>query len=109
MSFSDNPVQCDYPLPEPEFQDTEFGTWDLGPRRGRYLITTDGRLRLLRPRVEQSGQHGHPPDAEDKSEDTNFHGDISLYASTTEGRLEYRVRFTHGTVEWIRREEDEFL
>lgn len=102
MSFF-NTVRCDYPLPDPEFQDDEFQTWDLGALFHRYLIAADGRLWRRRRGVDLFGKHKQDADDTETMADTHYHGDIRLCASPAKGWLEYRVRFTHGVVEWIRR------
>lgn len=102
MSLYDT-IQSDYPLPDPEFQDVEFQTKDLEEMLLRYRITADGRLWRLRWGVHLFGQVKRPAHHDALEEDTHYHGDISFHADTKKGWVEYRARFTHGTVEWIRR------
>ncbi len=99
MSLYDS-IQCDYPLPDPEFQHEDFQTKDLDCLLGRYLITAQGRLWRLR-RIDPFATDTLSLGNTEKMEDVNFHGDFSFYANTAKGWLKYRVRFTHGTVEWI--------
>jgi len=106
MSLFDT-LQCDYPLPDLEFQHEHFQTKDLNCLLSRYLITADGRLWWLRQGVDPFSEDTPPSAPADKVEDRNYHGDFSFYTHAGEERIEYRVRFTHGTVEWIRREEEE--
>lgn len=103
-------IRCDYPLPNPELQDAEFQTKDLGQTLSRYRITTAGRLCRSREVVDIFDESDHPPRRPEEPgsmEDTQFHGDISFYAYVGEERVEYLARFTHGTIEWIRRKTDE--
>lgn len=100
MSLYDT-LKCHYPLPDPELQDEEFQTKDLEAMLNRYLIDAEGKLWRLHRGVDLF-ERNNPPEA-DKMEDTHYHGDIGFYTDTKEGRVEYRARFTHGIVEWIRR------
>lgn len=104
MSLFDT-LQCDYPLPDPEFQQEHFQTKDLHCTLSHYLITAEGRLWWLR-RVDAFSQDTPLTDSAGKVKGMNYHGDFDFYADTAKGRIEYRVRFTHGVVEWIRRAKD---
>jgi hypothetical protein len=106
MSLFDT-LQCDYPLPDPEFQKEHFQTKDLGSTLSRYRITADGRLWRLRQGVDLFAEDVPPLDPADQAEDSNYHGDFSFYTYAGKEQIEYRVRFTHGVVEWIRRATDE--
>lgn len=107
MSLYDT-IKCDYPLPDAELQNEEFQTKDLEEMLNRYLIDTDGKLWRLRRGVNFFGENDPPPNIveTDRMEDMHYHGDICFYADTKKGWVEYSVRFTHGTVEWIRRNEE---
>lgn len=105
MSLYDT-IQCDYPLPDPEFQHEQFQTQDLHCTLSHYLITTEGRLWWLR-RVDAFSEDIPLPDPAGKTKGMNYHGEFNFYADVGERRIEYRVRFTHGVVEWIRRATDE--
>lgn len=102
-------IRCDYPLPDPELQDAEFQTKDLGQTLGRYRITADGRLCRSREVVDIFDEGGRTPHSEEPGsmENTHHHGDINFYTYVGAQRVEYRARFTHGTIEWIRRTTDE--
>lgn len=100
-------LTCDYPMPDPEFQHLNFQTKDLGSTLTRYHITVDGRLWRLRQGVDFFEENIHPPDPTDKVENMNYHGDFSFYTNDAKEWLKYRIRFTRGTVEWIRREGEE--
>lgn len=97
-------IRSDYPLPDPELQGAEFQTKDLGQTLSRYRITTEGRLCRSREAVDIFDERGHPPRLEEPAsmEDTHYHGDINFYTYVGDERVEYRARFTHGTIEWIR-------
>ncbi len=105
MSLYDT-IQSDYPLPDPELQNVEFQSKDLEEMLQRYRITADGRLWRLRWGVHLFGEAERPAHHDALEEDTHYHGDISFHADTSKGWVEYRARFTHGTVEWIRRVEE---
>lgn len=100
MSLYDT-LQCDYPLPDPEFQKEHFQTKDLHCTLSRYRITAKGRLWWMGWADPFAADILSPKPA--GKADRNYHGDLTFYANTTEEWVEYRVRFTHGTVEWIRR------
>lgn len=89
-------VKCEYPLHDPEHQQREFQTKDLGCLLDRYTITRDGRL----VRHAQAGRRGPSRDVE-----WPIHGDIRFYDfdRDKEQMIEYVARFTHGRVEWVRR------
>jgi len=93
-------LKCEYPLPDPAHQDLGFQTKNLGGFLDRYTILRDGRL-ILHRRPE--------PGAElDRDIERPVHGDIRIYdyLDATKEFIEYRVRFTQGRVEWIRRFEE---
>lgn len=104
MSLFDS-IRCDYPLPDPRVQDAEFQTKDLGESRGRYTITKAGRLVRHQHSVDlitEKANTGRPADPR-TGKDVGYHGDIRIQAMLTgSGAVQYVVRFTHGTVEWIR-------
>ena len=92
-------IYCEYPLPEPADQALRFQTKEFECLFDTYLITAEGRL--IR-KARGLGQ-GLTRDVE-----WPFHGDLRIYTSEPDGAtetrrwVEYRVRFTHGRVEWIR-------
>ena len=96
-------LYCDYPLPDLEFQDEAFQTKDLECLLDNYRISADGRLWLLRRKISPFATDSHPSKATEKDEDMNYHGEICFYPATDQVSLEYHARFTHGTLEWIRR------
>ena len=103
MSLFDS-IRCDYPLPDPRVQDAEFQTKDLGESRGRYTITKTGRLIRHRQGDDliEEASTGQSVDSQ-PGEDVGHHGDIRIQAMLPgSGAVQYVVRFTHGTVEWIR-------
>lgn len=95
-------LYCDYPLPDPEFQNEEFQTKDLECLLDRYRISADGRLCLLQRKISPFEEGIRPKDTE-KDKDINYHGEICFYSVSDHGSLEYCARFTHGALEWIRR------
>jgi hypothetical protein len=90
-------VYCQYPLPDARHQDLDFQTKDLECLLDEYTITRDGRL------LRHARRSGRGPE---RDVEWPLHGDIRIYTSVASGEertwVEYRVRFTHGRVEWIR-------
>ena len=106
MSVYDT-IRCEYPLPDPALQDEEFQTKDLNRSLSRYTIASDGRLLRHSPKSDPVPSPERPgmPEGPPGTEVIPHHGDLRIYASNTKGGgVEYRVRFTHGLVEWIRPE-----
>ena len=115
-------LTSDYPLPS--HQQAEYQTKDLvhlvhgeSGLRGfldEYRITADGRLMLHRHVREwredpDSPFGGYLHSIRNWWEDvSDVHGDISIYTyepalgDEPAARAEFRVRFTHGRVEWIK-------
>jgi hypothetical protein len=88
------------PLPGIQSNCRRFQTKSLHCCLDRYNVTEEGRLYLTRN--VRLGD-GSTDIALDKSKriDIDFHGDIRLMSD--EGPIEeYVVRFTHGTLEWVR-------
>lgn len=79
--------------------DRLFQTKSLDPCLDRYVVTAEGRLRLVGN--GWCDDEDFKGGGEQEGTDVNFHGDIRL-VSLTPGREEYMARFTHGTLEWIR-------
>jgi hypothetical protein len=100
-------VTFDYVLPEGMLPpDRTFQTKSLYRIMDRFTITKDGRL-IHHPRryVQDASQQDSFPmmrlvDQEDI--DMEFHGDVYLSGILGENFADYVVRFTHGTLEWIR-------
>jgi hypothetical protein len=100
-------VSCDYPLPDPEYQKTVFGTADLWPAVGHYHITPNGRLvwqqldRLF---------YGFEATLDEvkilDSEELDFHGDFRFHTLMREARIDYRACFRQGTLRQIVREDE---
>ncbi len=103
-------VTCELPMPDGrEVVKDSFQTRSLYCVMVRFTITAQGRLIHNICRYEQdteiaSGvripQYRRVP-VEDV--DMDYHGDIEINGVTRDdGYFRYAVRFTHGTVEWIR-------
>lgn len=106
MSLYDT-IRCEYPLPDAALQGEEFQTKDLNRSLGRYTIAADGRLLQHLPKSDPVPAPERPgmPEGPPGTEVIPHHGDLRIYASNARGEgVEYRVRFTHGLVEWIRPE-----
>ena len=96
-------VHLEYETPELPGIPRDFQTKSLDPSMDHYTITKAGRL-VRNPagkfRWEIEGEPEEPAKPEEPV-DIDFHGDMCIYASDGEFK-EYVVRFTHGTVEWIK-------
>ena len=101
-------IQCEAPLPDEcaVVPDRSFQTKTLCCINDRFTITAQGRFILHRVRLEcvTAGRGRgmlHPVPVGDL--DTEYHGDIEMYGTTADNKLvRYAVRFTHGSLEWIR-------
>jgi hypothetical protein len=105
-------VTCELPMPDGrEAVKDSFQTKSLWCSMDRFTITAQGRLIYHRCRYELG------PDREIKpgmfvpqykpvameDADMDYHGDLAVHGkTTTDELLSYVVRFTHGTVEWIK-------
>jgi hypothetical protein len=77
-----------------------FQTKSLDPCLDRYVVTLEGRLRLVGNGFQDDAAFaGARPGQE--AIDVDFHGDLRLVSSVPDYEV-YSARFTHGTVEWIR-------
>jgi hypothetical protein len=95
-------IRCLAPLLEPRHQALSFQTKDLDCLLDEYTITRAGHL----VREPRTGWLARGPS---RRIAVPLHGDVRMYTSVENkaGRhtwVEYRVRFTAGRVEWIRRE-----
>jgi hypothetical protein len=82
----------------------QFHTRSLYGVMARFTITAEGRLLFHSFRCEHPAAPGRGPfmiPAPIGDIDLEFHGDIKLTADE-EDLHEYVVRFTHGTLEWVR-------
>lgn len=78
-----------------------FQTKSLDPCMDRYVVTREGRLSLAGNTLTEDAADAVARGRSEKI-DTDFHGDIRLVSD--DGKHEvYIARFTHGTLEWIRR------
>jgi hypothetical protein len=98
-------VQCEYPLPDPEYQREVFQTTDLGCMLAQYRIDAQGRLWVTHG-VLRFRRRGKTPPKPPPPEDARYHGDFCFYTYAQEEMVEFQARFTHGVLEWIRRVED---
>lgn len=105
-------VKCNMPLPDGRVSPGSwFQTKSLCCCMGKYTITAEGRLISHKYRYDIEGTWDARPGVmlpkynpvHIGDVDMDYHGDISMCASTKDDTfVEYVVRFTHGTVEWIR-------
>ena len=107
-------ITCELPMPDGrDLANDSFQTKSLECLMDLYTITAAGRLIYHQRRYFLASESRMPEPVADI--DLNYHGDIEIYAIAGDGMLaRYAVRFTHGTVEWIRpfealRESDRFL
>jgi hypothetical protein len=78
-----------------------FQTKSLHRCLDRYVVTREGRFCL----VGNDWQDDAPFEGQHSAQgiiDVDFHGDIRLVSAAAGKYEEYIVRFTHGTLEWIR-------
>ncbi len=103
-------VHLEYEAPDLPGIPRDFQTKSLDPSMTEYIISKEGRL-LRKPWGKFRSPFDPKPEVPEEPEplepplDMEFHGDIRIYAS--DGKpggdfKEYIVRFTHGTLEWIR-------
>jgi len=100
-------IQCEADLPDGcTVLDRSFQTKSLRCIGDNLTITKQGRFILHRIRYENASsrkQRGMLIPVPVADVDTEFHGDIEMYGSAADNQLaRYAVRFTHGTLEWIR-------
>ncbi len=97
-------IRCEYPLPDCKFQERSFQTKSLERLLDEYTITKRGRLILHMHRHYQT---------KTKDVDFEFHGDLRFYTSDGSREngdfewVEYKVRFTEGQLQWIKRVKSE--
>jgi hypothetical protein len=106
--YDDVICECDLPHAVNSHLDREFQTKSLCRMLDRFTITKEGRL------IHHSFRYVEVKTPEDpllpfrmvpvdpKDIDMEFHGDIRLNGEKDGKARDYIVRFTHGTVEWIR-------
>lgn len=105
-------VKCNMPLPDGR---TPPGSWfqtkSLCCSMAQYTITEAGRLIFHKRQYETDGEWEARPGitlpkyklVHEEELDMDYHGDISMCRlKDDDSFVEYAVRFTHGTVEWIR-------
>jgi hypothetical protein len=97
-------VHCDLRIPDGrDVLKDSFQTKSLWCSLDRFTITAAGRLIYHQHRYV-SGPDVIPLEPVHVADiDMNYHGDMELHG-VTKGHVfvSYAVRFTHGTVEWIR-------
>ncbi len=118
-------LTSEYPLPShknAEYQTKDLaylvhGESDIGGFLDEYRITADGRLMLHRHEREwrdrpDSLLGGYLESVRDWWEEvSDIHGDLRIYTQDDDSDshqskwVEFRVRFTHGRVEWIKAHE----
>jgi hypothetical protein len=105
-------LRCELPMPDGrKVSKDSFQTKSLWCGMDRFTITRQGRLIYHRCRYEPGA------DREIKQGimvaqynrvamediDMDYHGDLAIHGTTADDKsLHYAVRFTRGTVEWIR-------
>jgi hypothetical protein len=101
-------VTCELPMPDGrEVEKDSFQTKSLWCSMDRFTITAAGRMIFHKRRYFLAGEtddRGKPRAPEHVADlDMDYHGDIEIHAPLPDRTLaSYAVRFTHGTVEWIR-------
>jgi hypothetical protein len=109
-------VTCELPMPDGrELAKDAFQTTSLDCLMDLFTITAAGRLIHHQRRYYAASALDARMPEPIADIDLNYHGDIEIYAIANDGKLaRYAVRFTHGTLEWIRTldtltESDRFL
>jgi hypothetical protein len=89
------------PLPKSDLPpDAEFQSKDFDCLLEHYVITADGRLLRCRSIAEELVELTG-------ATDTEHHGDIRFHGSGPRGeRYEFVARFTHGRLEWVKRDRE---
>ena len=101
-------LRCEMPLPDGRCApEVEFQTKSIWCGLSRFTITAAGRLIYHRRRSENTTAVAATPSpgrlVPVADVDMDYHGDLAIYGGTGDGvDLSCVVRFTHGTVEWIR-------
>ena len=108
-------VECNVALPDGRVATGyAFQTKSLWRNMDRCTITAEGRLVHHQRRFEANSEHSTGAAAlpllkpvELGDADINYHGDLTLFGNPEgeEGQM-YIARFTHGTLEWIKRSND---
>lgn len=103
MGFFDY-LSCEMPLPDRrEVSKDAFQTKAFWHCMDHFTITPTGRLIFHKRRYSLRGEPGAGPPEHIGDIDMDYHGDIEIHGTTKDGSwLNYAVRFTRGTVEWIR-------
>jgi hypothetical protein len=101
-------VTCELPMPDGrEVVKDSFQTKCLWCSMDRFTITAAGRFIFRKYQyflTWEKDDRGTPrPPLHLADIDLDYHGDIEIHGSTpNDDFVRYAVRFTHGTVEWIR-------
>ncbi len=97
-------VSCELPMPDGrEVVKDSFQTKSLWCCLDLFTITAAGRLIFHKRRYSLASATEPPAPVHVADIDMEYHGDIEIYGSTRDQEfVRYAVRFTHGTVEWIR-------
>src|SRR5271166_3464137 len=101
-------ICCEPPMPDGrEVVKNSFQTKSLWCSMDRFTITAAGRLVLHRrrylPASNPNDEHLPRVPVHVGDIDLDYHGDLAIHGETKDGQsVDYTVRFTHGTVEWIR-------
>jgi hypothetical protein len=97
-------VTCELPMPDGRQVTSDcFQTKSLWSCMDLFTITAAGRLVFHKRRYSLRGEPNAGPPEHVADIDMDYHGDIEIHGKATDGSyLSYAVRFTNGTVEWIR-------
>jgi hypothetical protein len=92
-----------FELPAPDGRQVKpksFQTKSLWSTSDQFTVTATGRL-ILHKRRYENGDWKNPIHVADI--DMDYHGDLVIHGDAADGHcVDYAIRFTHGTVEWIR-------
>jgi hypothetical protein len=95
-------LRCELPMPDGrDVRKDSFQTKSLWCALSFFTITGAGRLIFHPPRGTLEMEPDSPKPITDV--DMHYHGDIEIHGEAADGtHVRYAIRFTHGSVEWIR-------
>ena len=97
-------VRCEAALPDDRAAgEPDFQTKSLWCSMDQFTITAAGRL-IYHKRRYSTASNTHSLEPIHVADiDMDYHGDLEMHGTTRDDDfVRYVVRFTHGTVEWIR-------
>lgn len=101
-------IRCEMRMPDrQQVLECYFQTKSLWCSMDLFTITAEGRLIYHKRRYFEASDEKALSPVHVADIDLDYHGDIEIHGVTLDSVfLRYAVRFTHGTVEWIRNFDD---